>query len=571
MRRITTTFALILMLGSAVFTQVTSPRPTSAEPVTTSVDRLFEQWNKPDQPGCALAVIKNGQIIYERGYGMANLELGVHLTATSVFNVGSMAKQFTAISILMLAHQGKLSLDDDVRKYVPEAPDLGTPITLRHLIHHTSGLRDFLEMMQMAGWRDTDVITEKDILDMVSRQRTLNHRPGEEYLYTNTGYVLLAVIVKRVTGQSLGEFAEANIFKPLGMTKTHFYDDHSIIIKGLVDAYVPEDGSFRKGIPADDFIGSGSLLTTVEDLARWDENFYDKRVGGPAVIEQMLTPGVIKNDPTFDYAFGLNINQYKGLRMIQHNGSRLGYRAQLMRFPDQRFSVACLCNVRIDPDALVRQVADIYLADQFKQGAGSQGGPTVAPPEVIKLSEKDLSSVAGLYWNPVADTVRRVYVKDGKLMYFRAPGNESELVPLGNNRFLMLGGRNRVEITFKSAHSKTPLQMVFAETGRAPIVQLPVRTTSYTSPQLTEFAGKYYCPELDTTYTVMPQDGKLLLRAGHWGDFLLSTRFADSFANPEEMGSIVFMRDRKGHVSGFVIRSGKVRNLRFNKTKQSDI
>src|SRR6266480_1498227 len=396
MQRITTTIALMLTLGSAAFTQVPSARSASTESITAKVDQLFAQWDKPDTPGCALAVIKEGQIVYKRAYGMANLELAVPLTTTSVFNVGSMAKQFTAISILMLARQGKLSLDDDFRKYIPEAPDFGTPITLRHLIHHTSGLRDVFEMMQMAGCRDTDVITEKDILDMVSRQRTLNHRPGEEYLYTNTGYVLLAVIVKRVTGQSLGEFAEANIFKPLGMTKTHFYEDSSMIINDLVDGYLTKAGGFKKAMPADNFVGSGSLLTTVEDLARWDENFYDKRVGGPAVIEQMLTPGVIKNDPTFDYAFGLNINQYKGLRMIQHSGSRLGYRAQLMRFPDQRFSVACLCNVRIDQDALARRIADIYLADQFKQGAGSQGGPTVAPPEVIKLSEKDLSSVAGL-------------------------------------------------------------------------------------------------------------------------------------------------------------------------------
>lgn len=568
MARILMAIALTLALGPAAFTQVPSATPTPAETITARVNQLFAQWNKPDTPGCALAVIKDGQIIYKRGYGMANLELAVPITTTSVFKVGSIAKQFTAMSIGLLAQQGKLSLDDNVRRHVPEVPDFGSPITLRHLIHHTSGLRDFLEMLEMAGWRNDDVITEKDILDMVSRQRTLNHKPGNQYLYTNTGYVLLAMVVKRVTGQPLSEFAEASIFKPLGMTNTLFNDDHRTIIKGLVDAYLPkEGGGFLKWMAADDHMGSDNLFTTVEDLARWDQNFYDKRVGGNAVIKQMLTPGVLKDDPTFDYAYGLNINQYRGLRMTQHAGSRLGYRAQLMRFPDQRFSVACLCNARISPDTLARRVADIYLADQFKPAAEGQRRPMVAPADAPKVSEKELSGVAGLYWNPVADNVRRVYVKDGKLMYFRASGNENELAPLGGNRFLMVGVRNRAEIIFKSPRPGAPLQMIYTEAGRQPVVHEPVKPASYKPQQLAEFAGQYYSPELDTTYNIIPRDEKLLFRTGNWGDFLLSPRFVDSFANPEEMGSLMFTRDYKNRVSGFVIRSGKVKNLRFDKTK----
>lgn len=565
MRRIAT-IALTLALSQAVFTQVPSP----AESLTSRVDKLFTQWDKTDTPGCALAIIKDGQIIYKRGYGMANLELSVPITPATVFQVGSIAKQFTAMSIVMLAQQGKLSLDDDIRKYIPEVPDFGTPITLRHLIHHTSGLRDQYEMLEMAGWRSDDVITEKDVLDMVARQRTLNHQPGEEYLYTNTGYTLLAVVVKRVTGKSLDEFAANNIFKPLGMTNTRIVDDHRVIIKGLADGYLPGAGGvFLKWIPADDNEGADNLFTTVEDLARWDQNFYDKSVGGPAVIEQMLTPGVIKNDPTFDYAFGLNINQYKGLRMIQHAGSRLGYRAQLMRFPDQRFSIACLCNARIEPDTIARRIADIYLADQFKPTTATPNSLTVAPPDAVKLSEKELSSVAGLYLNPLNDTVRRVYVKDGKLIYFRAPGNESELAPLGNNRFLMLGVRNRVEIVFKRPRPNAQLQMIVTEAGRAPNVQESVKEATYKPEQLNEFAGEYYSPELDRTYSIVPKEGKLLFRTGSWGDFLLSPRFVDSFENQAEMGSLIFTRDSKKRISGFVIRSGKVRNLRFDKVKRS--
>lgn len=564
MAQILVAIGLALALCEAAFPQV--PRPTPQETITAQVDQLFAQWDKPDTPGCALAIIKDGQIIYKRGYGMANLELAVPIETTSVFQAGSIAKQFTAMSIAMLAQQGKLSLDDEVRKYVPEVPDFGTPITLRHLIQHTSGLRDFLEMLEMAGWQSDDVITEKDILDMVSRQRTLNHKPGEQYLYTTTGYVLLAVVVKRVTGQSLREFAEANIFKPLGMTKTLFSDDHRAIIKRLADAYSPTDGGFIKSMAADDYMGSSNLFTTVEDLARWDQNFYDQRVGGSAVIKQMLTPGVLKDDPTFDYAFGLNINQYRGLRLVQHSGSRLGYRGQLVRFPDQRFSVACLCNVRISPDTLVRRVADIYLAAEFTPPA-SQRSPMTAPANAPKLSENELSSVAGLFWNPSTDNLRRLYVNNGRLMYLRAPGNESELASLGGNRFLMLGVRNRTEIVFKSPRRGGPLQMFVTTDGGIPSIHEFVKPASYTPQQSAEFAGRYYSPEVGATYDVIPREDKLLFRTGSWGDFLLSPRFVDSFANPEEMGSLVFTRDRHGRVSGFVLRSGKVKNLRFDKIK----
>ena len=561
------TVGLILALGQSAFTQT----PTHAvESPGARVDWIFAQWDKPITPGCAVAVMKDGQIVHKRGYGIANLELAVPITSSSVFNAGSIAKQFTAMSILMLAQQGKLSLDDEVRKYVPEVPDFGTAITLRHLIHHTSGLRDFLEMLEMAGWRTGgDLTTEKDILDMVSRQRTLNHKPGAEFVYTNTGYVLLAVIVQRVTGQSLRDFAGVNIFKPLGMSSTQFYDDHRQIIKGLVDGYLPDkQRGFVKWIPAADYAGSSNLFTTVEDLARWDQNFYDKSVGGPTVIEQMLTPGTLSDGSRLEYAHGLMVLTYKGLNTIVHSGSTLGYQGTLHRFPQQRFSVALLCNVRgNNPDGLARRVADIFLADQFKQAAQGQNSPTVAPAYPVKVSSNELSRVAGLYLNPLTDLVRRLYIKDGKLFYFRTPGNESELAPLGGNRFLMLGVRNQVEIHFQSHRPGAPLNMIFSEAGGKPSTWTAVKAANYTPQQLSAFAGKFYSPELNTTYEISPQDDKLLFRTGNWGSFLLSPRFVDSFANPEEMGSLMFTRDGKNRVSGFVITSGKVRNLRFDRIK----
>lgn len=568
MTRFVLALALTLTPATAALAQAPASAPTETE-TAAKVNDLFAQWDKADSPGCALAVTKGGRVVHERGYGAANLELAAPLNASTVFNVGSVAKQFTAMSVFLLAQQGKLSLDDDVRKHVPEFPDFGTPVKLRHLLHHTSGLRDFLEMLEMAGWRAGDVVTERDVLDMVARQRTLNHPPGEEFLYNNTGYLLLAVVVRRAAGQPLAEFAEANIFRPLGMGDTHFYDDHRAVVKNLADGYLPkEGGGFRKWMPADDHAGSSNLYTTVQDLARWDQNFYDMKVGGAAVLGRMLAPGALNNGTQLEYAGGLYVTSYKGLKAVMHNGSTLGYQGVLHRYPEQQLSVALFCNVRgNNPDALAKRVADIYLADQLRPAAAAQSAPAAAPADAVKLSENELARVAGLYWSPATDVVRRLYVKDGKLMYFRAPGNESELAPLGGGRFIMLGVRNRVEISFQPARRGGPPRMLFAEGGAKPSVWEPVEAASYKPEQLAEFAGEYYSPELDTTYRITPQNDKLLFRTGNWGEFVLSPRFADSFANPQEMGSLIFSRGRRGRVDGFVIRSGKVRNLRFNKIK----
>ena len=285
--------------------------------MTEKVDQLFSEWDKWDSPGAALAVIKDGSIIYKRGYGSANLEYNIAITPSTIFHVASVSKQFTAFAITMLAQEGKLALDDDVRKYLTEVPDFGKTITIRHLIHHTSGLRDQWELLAMAGWRLDDVITKQHILKMVRHQKELNFEPGEEYLYCNTGYTLLAEIVERVSGQSFREYTEANIFKPLGMTNTHFHDDHEMIVKNRAYSYAPDkDSGFRKSVLSFANVGATSLFTTVEDLAKWIQNFDDGRVGGAAVIEQMHERGILNNGGKLNYAFGLVLMNTKNSREL---------------------------------------------------------------------------------------------------------------------------------------------------------------------------------------------------------------------------------------------------------------
>jgi CubicO group peptidase (beta-lactamase class C family) len=554
---------LTLMTGVAAFAQSKPNAPGADKPISAKVDEVFSRFEKPDSPGCALAVIKDGQI-YKRGYGMSNLEYGVPILPSSIFHIASISKEFTAMSIVMLAQQGKLSLDDDVRKHVQEVPDFGERITIRQLIHHTSGLRDQWSLLSMAGWREDDVITEPDILDLISRQKALNFKPGDEHLYSNTGYTLLAVIVKRVSGQSLRDFAETNIFKPLGMTRTHFHDDHSMIVKDRTSAYQPRTGGGLKiSIPVFDTYGATSLFTTVEDMAKWDQNFNDRKVGGDAAMEQMLTTGVLNSGKKLTYAFGLSIGEYKGLKTVGHGGSDAGYRADFVRFPDQRFSVLCFCNLSTtNPSQLTRRLADVYLADQFKQPP-PQPKPAAAPvASSVMLTEQELASKAGVYTERKTDTTVRLEMKEGKLTAAMGPGRT--LVPLTKDRFQVLGAP--ATVTFEGAANGHPLRMLVLNDGeKEPLVFEYVAATAVpAAAALAEYTGVFYSDELDTRYTVIVKDDKLVVRRRRFEDSTLTPKSSDEFTNANGAG-IKFTRDSQKRVSGFEINAGRIRHLRFSK------
>lgn len=350
-------FLFIAFLVSLVF----------ADEKTDKVDKLFSKWDSTISPGAALAIIKDGKIIYKRGYGMANLEHNIPLTSTSVFRIGSTSKQFTASCIAILSLQGKISLDDDIRKYIRELPKHERPITIRHLIHHTSGIRDYLTLADIAGLPNDYFYTPEDTVELLSRQKGSNFPPGEEHLYSNSGYFLLGVIVERVSGKSLNDFAQTHIFKPLGMKNTHFHDDHTMIVKNRADGYSPLKKGFRIDMTTLDHVGDGGVFTTVEDLFLWDQAFYSYKLG-KELLELIQTPGMLNNGEKLEYAFGLDINEYKGLKRVSHSGGFAGFSAQMVRFPGQKFTVVCLANLgTISPSRLCRQIADIYLADKLKK------------------------------------------------------------------------------------------------------------------------------------------------------------------------------------------------------------
>jgi CubicO group peptidase (beta-lactamase class C family) len=413
LRWILFTSFIVTFLAGIVSAQQTSPTLAAA------VDAIFSDYAVPGSPGCALAIAQDGKTIYTKGYGFANLEQNLPITPDSVFDIGSTSKQFTAASILLLEKQGKLSVNDDIRKYIPEIPDYGEKITILNLLNHTSGLRDYLALFELSGVNIDSVTTDDEALALVVRQKALDFDPGSEWLYSNTGFFLLSVIAKRVSGQSLREFASANVFQPLGMTHTLYRDSHTLLVPNRALAYDPvkKSNAFTLNVSYFEQTGDGAVHTTVGDLLKWDENFYSAQVGGKPFLEELQTESILSNGKKVGYAKGLAVSHYRGLPTVRHGGSWGGYRAELLRFPEQHFSVVCLCN-RSDsnPEDRAERVADIFLSALLKPKEPKKENSEEQPkrPE-IAASLDELGKFVGLYWSDELVVAYRIELVDGKL------------------------------------------------------------------------------------------------------------------------------------------------------------
>src|SRR5687767_3002095 len=411
--------------------------PVQDASVHARVDEIFKAYSRRDSPGCAVGVYRDGAVIYKNAYGMANLDHDVPLTARSVFHVASVSKQFTAAAILLLAKEGKLSLDDNIRKHLPEVADFGEPITIRHLIHHTSGIRDQWTLLGLAGWRySRDLISDDDVMYLLSRQKELNFRPGERHLYSNSGYTLLAIIASRASGKSFREFTTERIFKPLGMTNTFFRDNFNEIVKHQAYGYSPSGNTFRLSVTNFDTAGATSLMTTVEDLAKWNANFEKPVVGDAAFITSQLERGVLGSGTRINYAVGLSHGTYNGLPTVSHGGSDAGYRSAFLRFPEQRFGVAALCNVSTaNPSLLASRVAEVYLGDRMTKPAPR---PAPATEPEVPVAAADLARYAGIYWSDETAQAR-AFVVDGDRLHASQGEQKRALRHLGDGRFVLPG------------------------------------------------------------------------------------------------------------------------------------
>lgn len=414
----------LCILGAA---SAAGAQPASRAPAADPIDELFSQFSSPGTPGCSVAAAKAGETLLERAYGSANLEHGVANTTATVFEAGSASKQFTAAAILLLAAEGKLALTDDVRKYVPELPAYGDTITIDHLLNHTSGLRDWRFVFGVAGWLPgTRVHSNADALEAVKRQRGLNHRPGAEYAYTNTGYTLAAIIVERVSGKSLAAFTSERIFAPLGMTNTRWRDDFREVVKGRAIAYGREKGRFFQDMPFENAYGAGGLLTTPRDLLIWNAALDSARLG-PSVTAQLQEQSVLNDGTKSIYARGLMVERYRGAAEIGHGGITSGYRAFVARYPEHRLSVVVLCNAGyVNPHEFVQRIADQFLPAGAPSNPATLGPATAStpssatPPKPVgerwQPSPSELAQLSGRYTSAEAGATYIASVENGRLV-----------------------------------------------------------------------------------------------------------------------------------------------------------
>jgi CubicO group peptidase (beta-lactamase class C family) len=451
MRALISAFVAAIVALTAQLAARPDPRSPTPDPRTATsdlqratsdvqIDSVFSAWDKRDSPGCALGLFRDGKVAYSRGYGMASLEHDVPITPESVFYAGSVSKQFTAMAAALAIQQGTLAYDDPIRKYLPELPAYADAIKVRHLIHHTSGLRDYNTLLSIAGRRDEDAWDNRAVLQMTAKQTQLNFTPGDEYLYSNTGYTLLATIVERASGMKFAAFTDRNIFRPLGLDVTHFHVDARRLVRHRALAYAMRDGQWTLDTPINERAGAGGIYTSIPELLKWDENFYTGRVGGAELLKTLQTQGTLNDGRTLTYAWGLQIGIYRGLPIVEHGGSLGGYRAHLLRFPSQHASVALLCNAStITPSTLARRVADLVLAGTLTQpatavaAAGGRGGGSFAtPPPATMPAGTSLADYAGTYESREIDGTYAISVDGLKLLLKRETDAEPEVMQQGS-------------------------------------------------------------------------------------------------------------------------------------------
>jgi CubicO group peptidase (beta-lactamase class C family) len=526
----------------------------AADDRTDKVDKLFEPWDSTISPGASMAIIHNGEIIYERGYGMANLEQNVPNTLETVFRIGSTSKQFTAACVAILSLQGKLSLDDDIRKFLPELLVYERPITVRHLIHHTSGIRDYLGLAYLSGKSGDDFYTPEETVAMIARQRGLNFTPGDEHLYSNSGYFLLGVIVSRISGKSLNEFAQEHIFEPLGMKHTHYHDDYTKIVKKRADGYAETESGFKILNTTLNHVGDGGVFTTVEDLYLWDQAFYNHKLG-KELMDLLHQTGELNDGEKLEYAFGLNIGQYRGLKLVSHGGAFVGFRADLIRFPEEKFSVICLANLAgINPSQLCRKIADIYLDGKFKKEKAPEKAAGPAAP--VTLTRDELEDKTGKYTDEKETFVAEISLKDDTL-FVEARNISFFLMPLSKSRFKSKDTPVEITIEFFPAEDKAQgARMDVGGDRDIPLVKMP-EMASLTLEQLKKYAGSYYTDELPATYILAVDEGKLVFKHRNAPEETFKLIGRDKFLSG--YGKIEFMRDKGQRITGFYLDAGRVR------------
>jgi CubicO group peptidase (beta-lactamase class C family) len=535
-----------------------APSPATArgaDPLDKQIDAIFKGWDASNTPGASVAVIRHGKLVFAKGYGVANLEYNIPIKPDTIFHVASVSKQFTAMAVVLLESDGKLALDDDVHKYLPELPDYGNKITIRNLLQHTSGIRDQWQTLALAGWNLQDLITQDQALRLIFRQKELNFPPGTRNLYSNAGFTLLAEIVARVSGMPFPQFCAERIFTPLHMTRTHFHQDLTQLVPGRAYSYSNAGAGFAAAPLNYAIVGATSLFTTASDLALWLDNFRDPRLGGPAAIARMQEEGVLADGKKTHYGLGIALDPYRGLKAISHGGGDAGYRSEVIWFPEQELGVAVVSNLgSFNPDKSAKAVAEIYIGDKMTPQEAKQS----PEPKYVTMDPEELAKFAGTYPLPKIGQTLNAVVKDGKLW---AGGLQLELHPVGQGLFYCKEIQADIEFSPQEhggMHVKITQPGAVNEGERVPAAAVAADFLPYT--------GVYWSDELETQYTFLVRDGTLYARHAHHGEIALAPATKDQFSSgwwfaPE----VKFVKDAGGNISGVTLGGGRVTAVAFTR------
>ena len=553
------------------------------EPVATTpagrVDQMMARFDGDDRPGALVAVVDGGEVVFEKAYGMANLTHGVPMTVDTRTNIGSTSKQFTAFALGLLAQRGQLSLDDDVRQHLPELPDLGETVTLRHLLTHTSGYRDFLNTLALTGRRidKGSYIDRAEIVQMVQRQPALQNTPGAEWNYNNTGYALAAMVVERVTGEPFPDWMADHVFGPLGMTETVVRADPTVVVPHSAQGYLPgEDGRWREVPDLYGAMGAGGIYTTVGDLARWLGNLDTAALGGPDLIREMTTPYVLASGDTTDYGLGLMVDRVGGRLRVHHGGADNAHRSMVTVFPEIGAGVIVEFNGPEDASGAASRVARAFFEDRFLDAPPDSATEAATDPEGIAASEEvDFDDVlfddyAGRYALDVApDFVLAFRRGDGGYLIEPTGQPASEVVPVSDSTFASTVVEAKV--TFHRDPDGVVRSATLHQNGDHRATKLDAEPTADAEPvNLEDYAGRYVSDELETVYTLSVEDGALTAHLPGVADsFPARQTTADTVVVTAYGGfpiTLAFDRDAAGAVTGFrADAGGRTRDVRFER------
>lgn len=531
------------------------------------IDELFKEWNQPNHPGGAVGVMQNGKLTYSKAFGLSSLEYLVPNSTGTQFNIASVSKQFTGMGIVLLEQQGKLSLDDDIRKYLDWLPDFGTTITIRQCLNHTSGLRSLHAMLVMAGWRDDDSRDNVDLVRFMKRQKELNFKPGDEYLYCNTGYILLAELIEEITEQSFPAYMKNEVFDPLGMAQTYVEDNYSRVVpNNATSYYVNNNGSFDRAVEYWGYVGSGNIHSSIGDLSLWLANFSTPETGWEKAFERMESTVPFNNGNANDYALGVNIGKNLGRKTISHGGAIGGFRSYAVHYPEEKTSIVVLTNFsQGNAGGKANEIARILWPQKQANNEQIAEDPPINKLNGIKVNRRKLGGYAAEYWSEESFLLRKIYVKDDTLIYARSAENETKLVPFAKDRFHMLIPGNQVEVKFTLGKNGQKEMLVIEDNGN---YQTSFKSLKSTNPDLDQFVGSYYSPELDVKYRIYVSENELKGHHTRHGEFDIKAIHNDAlegsiFAFPR----IKVVRDENEAIKGFHVSNGRVRNMWFEKMK----